>query len=54
MKNTDAIEVTERSNEITIAFLWDVLRHRLIWLILAVIIGAGGMFGYIKLATEPT
>lgn len=53
MKNTDTIEVTERSNEITIAFLWDVLRHRLIWLILAVIIGASAMFGYVKLTITP-
>ena len=48
MKNEQA-----NNNEITIGFLWAVLRRRLVWLVLALLIGAGAMFAYTKLMVSP-
>lgn len=45
----------EQENEgISLLLFWNVLRDRLIWLLLAVVIGAGAMFGYTKLFIKPT
>lgn len=43
----------EKINEITIGFLFDVLRRRILWLVLAVVIGAGAAFGFTKLLIRP-
>ena len=43
----------EKMNEITLGFLFEVLRRRIIWLILAVVIGAGAAFGFTKLMISP-
>ncbi len=43
----------EKKNEITLGFLFEVLRRRILWLVLAVVIGAGAAFGYTKLLVSP-
>ena len=43
----------EKTHEISLGFLLDVLRHSVIWLLIAVIVGAGVAFGFTKLAISP-
>ncbi len=43
----------EKTNEITLGFLLAVLRRRIIWLLLALVIGAGAAFGFTKLLIAP-
>lgn len=42
-----------KNNEITLGFLWTVVRRRLVWLLLALVIGAGAMFAYTKVMIDP-
>ena len=42
-----------KNNEITIGFLWTVARRRLMWLILALVVGAGMALAYTKLMVSP-
>lgn len=42
-----------KNNEITIGFLWTVARRRLVWLILALVVGAGMALAYTKLMVSP-
>ena len=44
----------EKTTEITFGFLLAVLRRRLIWLLLALVIGAGGALALTKLMIAPT
>ncbi len=42
-----------KNNEITLGFLWTVFKRRLLWLMLALVIGAGAMFAYTQLMVDP-
>lgn len=44
----------EKTTEITFGFLLAVLRRRVIWLLLALVIGVGGAFAFTKLVMDPT
>lgn len=43
----------EKTTEISLSFLWAVLCHRWLPLLLALILGAGAMFGFTKLFVSP-
>ncbi len=43
----------EKTTEISLSFLWAVLRHRWLPLLLALVVGAGAMFGFTKLFISP-
>lgn len=54
-KPTSAVAETQKGAEgISLLTFWEVLRERIIWLVLAVAIGVGAMFGYTKLLVTPT
>ncbi len=42
-----------KMNEITLGFLFEVLRRRIVWLVLALVIGAGAAFGFTKFMIAP-
>lgn len=44
----------QKTTEITFGFLLAVLRRRVIWLVLALVIGAGGAFAFTKFLVAPT
>jgi len=44
----------QKTTEITFGFLLAVLRRRVIWLVLALVIGAGGAFAFTKVLLTPT
>ena len=44
----------EKTTEITFGFLLAVLRRRIIWLVLALVIGMGGALAFTKLVMDPT
>ena len=43
----------EKTTEISLSFLWAVLRHRWLPLLLALVVGAGAMLGFTKLFVSP-
>lgn len=43
----------EKTHEISIGFLLAVLRHSILWLLIALVVGAGAAFGFTKLAISP-
>ncbi len=48
------MEKSKNTKEISLSLFWKVLRRRWIFLLLALIVGAGGAFGYSKFFVTPT